>query len=100
MSNVYLCVNKDEHIVLLAKRWHKPGGGRVISVYGFVGVKQKRRQLLYRCVVEPDEFTVEASINHAHLWALRNGVSDYLVFTKESHLPKLFHPMKEYRDEL
>lgn len=99
-----LCVNEKGEIVLLVKLWTVKVDARYITVYGFTGVKQKRQHNLYRVRVDPDQFTKETAVNLAHLWALRKGVSDYVVHTNAKELyanwRTLLHPRLEYQNEL
>lgn len=89
-----LCVNQDGDVVLLVKLWQRTSSVLYLSVYGFTGIKAKRTRLLDRERVNYDAFNLQVATTHAHLWALRNGVSNFVVVDKYDY-PKLFHPHKE-----
>lgn len=93
-----LCVDKDGNTVLLVKLWRKKIDVLYLSVYGFTGWHSKRQHLLHRERVAYDAFNLEVAKTHAHLWALRNGVSSFVVV--ERLITALFHPRKEYPNEL
>ena len=100
-----LCVNEEGDIVLLVKLWTKAVGVCYITVYGFTGFRQKRQHRLHRVQVHREHFTKETAINHAHLWAMREGVSDYIVHSNAKELyakrrTLLLHPRMEYQNEL
>jgi hypothetical protein len=94
-----LCVDKDGNVVLLIKLWQKNWSNLYLSVYGFVGIRAKRTELLHRERVSYEDFKESVADTHAHLWALRNGVSNFVVSTTATQLD-VYHPTKEYRNEL
>jgi hypothetical protein len=95
-----LCVNQDGDVVLLVKLWQRTSSVLYLSVYGLTGWKAKRRHLLHRERVNYDAFNLQVATTHAHLWALRNGVSNFVVVDKYDDIKKLFHPRKEYQNVL
>lgn len=95
-----LCVNQDGDVVLLVKCWRPKGDILYLSVYGFTGWKAKRQHLLHRERVGYEDFKESVATTHAHLWALRNGVSNFDVVDKYDDIKKLFHPRKEYQNVL
>ncbi len=90
-----LCVNQDGDVVLLVKCWRKSWASLYLSVYGFTGWKAKRQHLLHRERVGYEDFKESVATTHAHLWALRNGVSNFVVATTATALD-VYHPRKEY----
>jgi len=91
-----LCVNQDGDVVLLVRCWRPKQDLLYLSVYGLTGWKAKRRHLLHRERVNYDAFNLQVASTHAHLWALRNGVANFVVVDKYDDIQKLFHPRKEY----
>lgn len=97
-----LNVNGDGAIVLQGVAWHRGSATVVLSVYGYTGKRSKRRETLRRIAVE--DCTSRAMCdtmlhNMAMLWAMENGISNF-VFTDRRFDPykTLTHPAT-YREQ-
>lgn len=91
------CRNADGDIVVLAKVWmgHSKTYAAV-SLYVVRGKKDKFLRLTHREMYPKTDYTKEMLLNArdtgAHLWALQNEVSDYVVVYTEPKMVDMYHP--------
>lgn len=91
------CRNADGDIVILSKVWMTASKGKAaVSLYVGRGIKDKALRLVHRATFDKDTHTdgmlVAARDTVAHLWALQNEVSDYVVVYTEPKMVNMYHP--------
>jgi hypothetical protein len=91
------CRNADGDIVIVSKIWK---GYRethaAVSLYVVRGRKEKLIRLEHRARFDKkthtDEMLVAARDTVAHLWAMQNEVSDYVVVYTAPKMVDMYHP--------
>lgn len=91
------CRNADGQIVILSKIWKGHSKQRAaVSLYVVRGNIDKVIRLVHRATFDKDTHTdgmlVAARDTVAHLWALQNEVSDYVVVYTEPKMVNMYHP--------
>lgn len=91
------CRNADGDIVILSKIWKGYSKNHTaVTLYSVRGRKDKMIRLLHRAefakAVHTDEMLVAARDTVAHLWAMQNEVSDYVVVYTSPKTGDLYHP--------
>lgn len=91
------CRNADRDIVILSKIWKGYSKTHAaVSLYVVRGNVDKLIRLVHRATFDKtthtDEMLVAARDTVAHLWALKNEVSDYVVVYTEPKMVDMYHP--------
>lgn len=91
------CRNADGDIVILSKIWKGHSKTHAaVSLYVVRGRKDKLIRLTHRAqfikATHTDEMLVAARDTVAHLWAMQNEVSDYVVVYTEPKMGDMYHP--------
>lgn len=96
-NTTLFCRNADGDIVLLSKIWKGHSKTQAaVSLYVVRGRKEKIIRLTHRAAfnkaTHTDEMLVAARDTVAHLWAMQNEVSDYVVVYTEPKMSDMYHP--------
>lgn len=91
--------NADGEIVIVSKVWMTASKGKAaVSLYVGRGIRGKALRLVHREFFDKDTHTKNmlfaARDTVAHLWALKNEVSDFVVTYHEPKMAELFHPIE------
>ena len=91
------CRNADGEIVIVSKIWKGYSKTHAaVSLYVVRGNIDKVIRLVHRATFDKDTHTdgmlVAARDTVAHLWALQNEVSDYVVVYTEPKMGDMYHP--------
>ena len=91
------CRNADGEIVILSKiRKGHSKTHAAVSLYVVRGNVDKLIRLIHRAAFDKathtDEMLVAARDTVAHLWALQNEVSDYVVVYTAPKMANMYHP--------
>lgn len=91
------CRNADGEIVIVSKVWMTASKGKAaVSLYVGRGIKGKALRLVHREFFDKSEYTKDmlyaARDTVPLLWAMRYGVSDFVVSYAEPKMAELFHP--------
>lgn len=97
LNTSLFCRNADGEIVIVSKVWMTAAKGKAaVSLYVGRGIKGKALRLVHREFFDKDMHTTgmlaAARDTVAHLWALKNEVSDFVVMHHEPKMAELFHP--------
>ncbi len=98
------CCNADGEIVIVSKVWWAFSKTHAaVSLYAGRGIADKTLRLVTRNVypkaTHPPAMLDDMRDTVAHLWALRHGVSDYVVLHKEPKISTLYHPSELNQQE-
>lgn len=91
------CRNADGEIVIVSKVWMTASKGKAaVSLYVGRGIKDKALRLVHREFFDKSAYTKDmlyaARDTVPLLWAMRCGVSDFVVSYSEPKMAELFHP--------
>lgn len=91
------CRNIEGQIVIVSKIWNGYSKTHAaVSLYVVRGNIDKVIRLIHRApfdkTTHTDEMLVAARDTVAHLWALQNEVSDYVVVYTEPKMVNMYHP--------
>lgn len=89
--------NADGEIVVVSKVWMTASKGKAaVSLYVGRGIKDKALRLVHREFFDKATYTKDmlsaAQDTVPLLWAMRCGVSDFVVMHHEPKMAELFHP--------
>jgi len=98
--------NADGEIVVVSKVWMTASKGKAaVSLYVGRGIKDKALRLVHREFFDKATHTKDmlsaARDTVPLLWAMRCGVSDFVVMHHEPKMAELFHPteLKQLQQE-